>query len=187
MARYRKISVCIWNDEKFNALSDDGQLIFLFILTHPNMTSIGAMRTTIEGLAAEKGWTVERLSKAFLEASSKGMLEYDKTAKCLILPNFIKHNRPESPNVITGWIKVIDLVPECYLKYKQLDNISSTISLMGEAFRKAFQSLREAYPKAFRKSMPNQEQEQDIREPSQGRGFKGTPHTILHPLGGAAA
>ena len=151
------MSVCIWNDAKFTSMSDDSQLLFLFILTHPQMTSIGAMRITLSGLAEEKGWSKERLSKAFLEVSGKGLLEYDSERFCLILPKFIKHNPPESPNVITGWSKTLDLIPECGLRIKQIQNVRSYIYSMGESFVKAFERL----PEVFRKSMPNQEQEQE--------------------------
>ncbi len=71
--RYRKVSTQIWNDEKFRGMSDDGQMVFLFLLTHPHMTSLGAMRATIPGLAAEKGWTTERLSEGFREGCSRGI------------------------------------------------------------------------------------------------------------------
>ena len=33
MARYRKIDVMMWSDEKFLDLSDKGMLVFIFILT----------------------------------------------------------------------------------------------------------------------------------------------------------
>ena len=56
MAIYRKVSTRIWNDERFMSLPDTSKFVFLFLLTHPNMTSIGAMRGTIPGLAAELSW-----------------------------------------------------------------------------------------------------------------------------------
>ena len=43
MARYKKIDVRIWNDAKFNALSSDARLIFLFMLTSPQTTMVGAV------------------------------------------------------------------------------------------------------------------------------------------------
>ena len=67
MAKYRKVDPRIWNDAKFRDLSDNGKLVFFFLLTHPNMTSLGAMRHTIPGLAAELGWDVEVFGKAFQE------------------------------------------------------------------------------------------------------------------------
>jgi len=158
MGRYRKVAVRIWNDAKFRTLSDDGQLAFFFVMTHPAMTSIGAMRGTMAGLAGEKGWTVPRFTKAFREALAKGMLEYDENAACVALPNFIKHNPPESPNVVKSWAVVDDLVPECRLKVRQLQRV--------KAFLKAFPKDSTLWLKAFRKAFPEgfpegqQEQEQ---------------------------
>ena len=52
MARYRKISPCIWNDAKVRGLSDKGKLTLFLLLTHPNMTSLGALRANLPGLPA---------------------------------------------------------------------------------------------------------------------------------------
>ena len=47
MGKYRKVDPKIWNDEKFRELSDSAKLLFLFLLTHPHMTPLGAMRATV--------------------------------------------------------------------------------------------------------------------------------------------
>ena len=63
MAHYRKVETLIWNDRKFNALSSDGKLVFLFLLTHPNLTVLGAMRSSVMGLAGELQWLFDRLKR----------------------------------------------------------------------------------------------------------------------------
>ena len=50
MMKYRKISPCIWNDAKVRELSDKGKLALLFLLTHPHMTPLGAIRANAPGL-----------------------------------------------------------------------------------------------------------------------------------------
>lgn len=109
--RYRKVSVRIWNDKRFMSLSDDGQLLFLFMLTHPAMTSVGAMRHTLAGLAAEKRWSSERMKKAFKELP-ECMVRYDGQSCCIWLPNFLRHNPPANPNVVKGWGKALQVIPE---------------------------------------------------------------------------
>lgn len=158
MARYRKVDSRIWNDQKFTSLSDDGQLVFLFLLTHPHQTALGAMRATVPGLAAEKGWLTERLSEAFQEALSKGMVRHDEKASCVWLPNFLKYNRPESPNVVRAWGSAADLIPECQLKLECIQAAKDFLKAFKEAFHKAF---REAFGEAFRKTSPYPEQEQE--------------------------
>lgn len=158
MARYRKIDPRIWNDAKFRDLSDRGKLAFLFALTHPHMTAIGSMRATESGLAEELGWPLEAFREAFGEALSKGMAKHDRRASLLVLPNFLKYNAPESPNVVKAWASSLDMLPECTLKDELIQLVKAFAEALPEAFSKA---LPEAFAKAFAKGMPYQEQEQE--------------------------
>ncbi len=172
MGKYRKIDPRIWNDEDFRRLSDSGKLLFLFLLTHPHMTSLGAMRATPAGLAQELGWTPEGFGKAFREAFRKPLIEYDEKACFLCVLNFLKYNAPESPNVIKSWVFALDMIPECEGKYKLMQRVKAFAEALPEAFGKA---LPEAFTKAFRKPLPNQEQEQEQEQKERERdsGTKG--------------
>jgi len=173
MARYRKIDTRIWNDQKFRALSDDGKLVFLFILSHPHLTSLGAMRATVSGLAAELGWPLERLRKAFAKGIEKGLIEHDQDASFIALPKFLKYNGPESPNVVKSWSDSLDLIPECHLKHLLMQRVKGFAEALPEAFAKAL-------PEAFRKGMPYQEQEPEQEQ-------KQEPDTPHSPPGGKYA
>jgi hypothetical protein len=154
VSRYRKIDPRVWNDEKFRSLSDKAKLVFFFVLTHPHMTALGAMRASAPGLAAEIQWPTEAFGKAFGELLSKGMCKHDERASFLWLPNFLKYNAPESPNVVKSWTQSADLLPECQMKAELFGTVKGLVEALPEAFRKAL-------PEAFAKSMPNQEQEQE--------------------------
>jgi len=156
MSFFRKVDTRIWNDAKFSGLQSHGQLAFLFILTHPHMTSLGAMRATPEGLAAELGWNPKAFREAFHEVVSKGMVEVDEKASYVGLPNFLKYNRPESPNVVKSWQSAIERIPECRLKHQLIQRVKDFTEGLGEAFAKAL-------PEAFRKGMPNQKQKAEAK------------------------
>ncbi|TGR84258.1 hypothetical protein EN866_33480 [Mesorhizobium sp. M2D.F.Ca.ET.223.01.1.1] len=164
MSRYRKVDTRIWNDAKFAALDDKGKLAFFMLLTHPGMTALGAMRATPSGLAEELGWPVEAFREAFADILSKGMAEHDERVHLIALPNFIRYNPPESPNVIKAWHGALDLLPECGLKWQVIQRAKDYAEGKSEAFAKAI-------PEAFAKAMPYQEQEQeqepDITSPIQ--------------------
>lgn len=164
MARFRKIDPRIWNDAKFSSFSDNGKLAFLMLLTHPNMTSLGAMRATLGGLAEELGWSAEAFREAFREALSKGMVEHDPKACLIALPNFVKYNPPESPNVVKAWVGALDLLPECTLKTCVVARAKAFAEGMGKGFGEAFADT-------FGKAMPNPEPEPEP-EPK-----KNTPNT----------
>lgn len=157
MGRYRKIYTRIWNDKKFNELSDSGKLAFFLLLTHPHLMPIGAMRATLAGLASELRWPFHRFKKAFFEIISKNMLRYDEAAFLLWWPNFIKYNMPESPNVIKSWKQHLDYLPECNLKNEAIDSLKVCVETMPHAFREALRYV-------FAKGSVNQEQEQEQKQ-----------------------
>lgn len=172
MAKYRKISPCIWNDEKVRGMTDRGKLALLFLLTHPHMTPLGAIRANAPGLACELGWTAEAFAEAFGEALAKGIAKQDEKASLIWFPKFLKHNPPESPNVVKSWLGSYDDLPECPLKGSILFSISEYITSLPKGFQKAF---AEAFGEALPKGMPNQEQEQDIKKEDSLRSSSFSP------------
>lgn len=113
MSHYRKIDTRVWNDQKFQSLPDDGKLAFLFLLTHPNLTSFGAMRATMDGLGAELGWLPGRFLEGLREGLLEGLVEHNPKACYIGLKNFIKYNAPENFNVLKSMLKLVELLPEC--------------------------------------------------------------------------
>jgi hypothetical protein len=136
--RFRKIDPRIWNDAKFRALSDQAKLLFFFILTHQHLTAMGAMRASTAGLAEELGWEMKAFREAFQELLAKGLVKFDKKASCLVVKNFLKYNPPENPNVVKGWRKADDLIPECELKTELIQNVKDFLKGFSEDFLKAF-------------------------------------------------
>lgn len=178
-ARYRKIEVRMWSDEKFRTLSPlppCGQGLWLFLLTGPQTGPIpGLFRAGRAALADELNWTTEAFDEAFEEAFRLGLVKADWKAKVVWIPNAIRCNRPESPNVIKSWRDEWDLVPECDLKREAYETLKSNLGAASEAYAKAFvESCRKPSPKPSVKPSPKpsqfssdnqeQEQEQEIKE-----------------------
>jgi hypothetical protein len=151
MSKYRKVDVKVWNDMKFNFMSERGKLIFLFLMTHPNLTMLGAMRATVPGLAAEIHIPLDGFQEAFQKVTQKGMAKYDETSCLIWLPNFLKYNRPESANVVRSWPKAYDLIPESVLKVEIIQRAKGFIQDLSEPFQKAF---AEAFPEALPEGIP---------------------------------
>ena len=141
--KYRKISPCIWNDAKVRELSDKGKLALLFLLTHPHMTPLGAIRANAPGLACELGWSEKVFRKAFGEVLALGIAKEDAKAPLVWFPNFLRHNMPESPNVVRSWVGAFRDLPESPLKGAMLERTGEAVRTLGEGFRSAF---AEAFP-----------------------------------------
>jgi hypothetical protein len=135
---YRKIDPKIWNDEKFRPLSDDSKLVFLFLLTHPHMTALGAMRATLPGLAAELAWPWKRFRTAVSPLRSKAMIEVNEQACYVAIPKFLRYNEPEGPNSVTkAWPRAASLIPECPEKEMLIQGCRSYLEGRSDEFRSA--------------------------------------------------
>lgn len=165
--RYRKISVQIWNDERVERLSDDAKLGFVFVLTHPLMTGIGAARLSVPGLSAERGWDAKKGAKAFGEAFREGLLEYDEKRCLLWAPNFLKHNKPESPNVVKSWQWIPVTLPDCPLKYKIFQSVKAFTEGLSEDFAKA---LPEVFREGYRESKNTEQRTESTEQRAQSTG-----------------
>jgi hypothetical protein len=141
MARYAKVHRSIWLDARFRSLTERGKLVFLFLLTHPGMTMLGAMRATIPGLAAELEMPIKAFQEAFRETLSRGIAKYDLNSSLLWFPNFLKYNKPESPNVVRAWPDAFELIPECSLKGHIFEQLEAFTEGLSEGFRQAFKEV----------------------------------------------
>lgn len=186
MSRYRKVEVRTWGDDKFRELSPippSGQGLWLFLITGPHTGPIpGLFRAGRAGMAEELGWELEAFDKAFAEAFGKGMVKADFSARLVWLPNAIRHNKPESPNVVKSWGSEFDLLPECELKWEAYRSIKSFIYTMPQGFREAFdEAFPKPYGKASVKTSPNQEQEQE-QEQKQEKDVRAEPQAGSTPF-----
>lgn len=157
MARYRKIDVRMWGDGKFRALSSppaSGKYLWIFLLTGPHTTNLpGLFRSGEKALAEELDWPLEGFREGFAELSREGLAKADWNARVVWVPNAIKYNPPDNPNVVKSWRHSWDEIPECSLKVEAFERLKEFTKGLGEGFAKAFLE-------GCANRLANQEQEQ---------------------------
>lgn len=193
MAIYRKIDCRISNDKKFRELSVEGKLAWYTILSRRDLAPIGAFKASFESLAIEQRGNEylneglqKGLPKAFSEVFiqalnellSKGLIKYDSESFLIYVPNFLRYNFPENPNVVKSWNSALDSLPECDLTNHVLAKSAEIIlnsqrdsfikalpKEFVEAYQKGFaKDLPKGFTKDFGKGMPKQEQEQEQKQ-----------------------
>lgn len=166
--RYRMLDVRIWCDKKFRSLTPlkpSGQALFLYLLSNPHTTSIpGLYRAGAGAMAEELGWSLVGFHRALKEVIAQGLVKADLKARVIFIPNAIKYNKPQSPNVVRSWAMHWDEIPECPLKSAAYYTLQSFVQGLGKAFTQAFEeALMKHYtkinPEIFVKPCLNQEQE----------------------------
>ncbi len=187
MSRYRKVEARMWSDGRFRSLSQiapSGQGLWLFLLTGPCTGPIpGLFKAGRAAMAEELGWSQEAFDEAFREVSEKGMAVADFESRLMWLPNSLRYNKPESPNVVRSWRTELDLLPECELKSRAIESMREALGEFGSSYVEALDSIlgntphkthRKPSSKPSAKSLPNttpnqeqeQEQEQDKKSTS---------------------
>lgn len=166
MARYRKIDVRMWNDRKFRELSDNAKLVFILLLTHPDTTQIGTIRTRVSNLADELGWQRDAMSHAIQEVTLNGMIDADEKAGLMVINNFLKYNAPSSPNAFKSWRELIDLMPECDLLDRHVASLKAFVDSLSTGMRNAIpndlmDAIKDAILRVNEQPSRIQEQEQE--------------------------
>ncbi|WP_437623363.1 hypothetical protein [Sorangium sp. So ce1151] len=168
--RYRIVWVSLWGDEKFRRLSDDGKLLWLYLLTGPVVTTLpGLFAAGHAQLAEALRWSLERFDEAFAELERGGMTKADWDAGVVFLPNAIRHNPPANPNMVLPYRAYWDELPECPMKIEGLDRIVAYLMTCPEGFREAFARafadvplrLPELFANRSPNGSPNQDQDPD--------------------------
>ncbi len=138
--RYGKIYAKIWSDENFCKLSSQkpsGRYLFLHLLSGPHITSVPGLWILGERELAERlNWSLQGFRKVFREILGLGMAEYDDIHRVLSVPNSIVYNAPTSPNMVVGWAKAFDEIPDCLVKWRQIVRIKTYLEGYGKAFVK---------------------------------------------------
>lgn len=162
MARYRKIYVSVWGDAKFRRLSSpqpNAQSLWFYLLTNKRTTNIPGLFECGElAMAEELGWDLKGFRKGFRELFQEGMVEADWGARLVWVPNAVRYNPPENPNVVKSWRVWWDEAPECHLKIKAYSVLKEFTEGLGEGFAKGF---AKACPEPSRKGLRNQEHEHE--------------------------
>ncbi len=157
MATWRPVDNRVWGDRKFLSLSEDGRVLWLFLLTTTFARSIpGVIVAGEAALSEELGWSVERYRKGFRELLEKG-LSVSREGRLIWLKNALRYQRIAGPNSIKGMAKIWDNVPDGQLKHELWQALKVACKSWDRLFLKGF-------PEPIRNSLPNgltQEQEQE--------------------------
>jgi uncharacterized phage protein (TIGR02220 family) len=188
VARYRKIEVAVWNDDRFLSLSKaqpNGQTLWIYLLCGPRTTTFpGLVVAREEVIASDLGWSVERLRVTFRELSANALVKVDWKVGLVLLVKALFDSsgcprdtaKPANPNVLKNWALSWELIPECQLKFEYLQALKLFADSLGEAFAKAF---AEAFAKALAKRMaiasPIQESGSRSQETGTGEKNSATP------------
>ncbi|MDH4316886.1 MAG: hypothetical protein OEV64_00720 [Desulfobulbaceae bacterium] len=164
MGRYRAVHCLIWNDDKFPFLPEGEQLIWLHAYTYQHSTALGIYCSSIEALAGNKRTDVETYRKRFLNLCERGLIRYDERFQIVWFPKFLKWNKPDNPNVLKNWLKVLGEIPDCDTKSEFIFKLCEFAKGWGEPYLKVCPDVPEAFRQTSAKPIQKQDQDQDQKQ-----------------------
>lgn len=148
--RYRQISLHMWGDEKFRALSaprPNAQTLWIWLISGEFTTNIpGLVEGGLLGIAEALRWPLNPTKRCLAEIEQLSMMIFDRNNRLIWLPKGVYHNEPASPNVARGWVTTLHKLPDCELRDRMVLDLKAFLEGKGEGFAQAFE---EAFEEAF--------------------------------------
>jgi len=114
-SRYSKVFVKIWHSKDFRTLSEEGKMLFIYLLTSPHRNMGGFYYLPLPYLCFDVGLDEKRVSKAFEELTDKDMALYDFDAQVVLIKKWFCYNPIENENQAKGLNKQLAEIPKSKL------------------------------------------------------------------------
>lgn len=124
MRNYGNIHASFWTSKTIGALSDDGRMLAVYLLTSPHANMLGCFRLPTAYACEDIRWSPERLEKGFEELSRNGFVTVNAESKWIVIEKFLKWNPFENPNVGKAAAKMYAQIPDdCGVKNVLADRL----------------------------------------------------------------
>ena len=140
---YRKVYISMHSDARVRALGPEppsarGLWWHLLAGEHTRMIP-GVLHVSAAAFADSLEWSRESFDECLSECVSLGLVKVFEEGRLMYLPNALKWNRPQNPNVVTGWRAQWRLLPECDGLLHIWNALHKGLSGMSKAYADAFE------------------------------------------------
>lgn len=108
---YGRVRVSFWESDDIRPLSPEHKFLGLYLLTSPHTNAIGCFRLPTAYVAYDTGMSPDAMTAAFAALRTAGFMEFCERSPWIWIPNYLKHNPPENPNVWRKCAKELEALP----------------------------------------------------------------------------
>ncbi len=112
MRGYGKVHCAVWESPTFRALTDDGRMLALYLMTCPHSTMAGVFRLPDGYVAEDVGWSPDRIRAAFGDLAQHGFAKRCSVTRWVWVVKHLEWNPLENPNQRKAAAKVARGVPD---------------------------------------------------------------------------
>ncbi len=108
---YGKVRAQFWDDDALRELSIEANYLALYLITSRHTNAVGCFRLPAAYILNDTRLDKKTLDRALAELSSVGYAIACEKAPWIYIPNFLRHNPPENPNVWRKCVKELSEIP----------------------------------------------------------------------------
>lgn len=108
---YGKVRAQFWDDDALRELSIEANYLALYLITSSHTNAIGCFRLPIAYILNDTRLDKKSLEKALAELRSTCYAIPCERVPWIYIPNFLRHNPPENPNVWRKCVKELESLP----------------------------------------------------------------------------
>ena len=122
MRDFTKVSPTLWQSRRFLDLpSDDGRLLYLYLLTCPHQNSAGCFWLPVGYACNDLGWNADQYQPARQALVDAELIQYDETHNVVLIERWFNHNEPMNQSHMTGIERGLEKVPSAVLRDAALE------------------------------------------------------------------
>ncbi len=110
---FKRVDHSFWTDAWIKTLSMETRFVYLALLTHPNITTLGALSANIPGLSHELCLSESEFRAALQPLLDAGKIIYNDKASFFWVRKFLKFNPLDTPTKVSGMKTALQKIPEC--------------------------------------------------------------------------
>lgn len=112
MARdYGRIRTSFWEDDRIKPLPMAEKMVAAYLLTSNHTNAIGCFKLPLAYVADDLGVEAKSLEPIFANLRGAHFIRWCERVPWLWIPNYLKHNPPETPNVWRRCVAEMKLLP----------------------------------------------------------------------------
>jgi hypothetical protein len=151
MRKANLIQTSIWDDAEFAAIGPDAQLVYLFFVTQPTVTTTGLLPLRRRYWAQRLfSGDQERLETALNRLEHGAFVWVDEDTEELVIRSWVKHNVQKSPNMEKGARDAIAGISSVPLRMRLVDAYPTVFDALPESLVNPSDTPSEPFPEKAR-------------------------------------
>jgi len=111
MRGFSKINPSVWGSKRFESLTDDAKLFYLYCLTSPQSNSVGCYRNPVGYMMVDLNWNEARIKTCLKKVSDTLLIQYHEEESVVLIDRWFEYNPASNPKHALKLVQDVEAIP----------------------------------------------------------------------------